>query len=578
MMGLKKSLLCALGVFALLSPATARRAHAQEDLPPAAVEAEDTQQWDKAIAIYKKTIILQPQRYDLWVRITDIEADRDNPTGAETALYEALKIKHRDPNLLSRYVQLAEWAGDNAGAEATYRILLKMNPGDDETRFKLATVLSWEGKTKESIAVLEPYIKRHPQKKDALLLMSQLYMWNGDLYKADTMIERYKQVAGEDKDYQKVKMQILANENKNIATVKAADKVLQTTPNDCDGYTDKATALTALRRYGDMQPNLAGADKNCVDKPAGVLLDRKLTTQTQSYVRGDYTYSSDNDTIDISTYTLDGRYKLNPGTYVTLGGETGWLRASAASGFEAVNGNSSINQSAAWIGIDKQAADAVWVNGKVGYHDAGNGLQETPIGHIGTEIRAIDIMTLTLDTNHDFYSVSPEALSKGVKLTDNQALATFNITPVTTFEMKANYGLLSDSNHYWSLTETPRQTILKDERWNADINFSAQQTGFANSVSDGYYDPTRFRQYMIGTDVTYNWNVDDKIGLILGTGYNEDDTMTSYKRADNYALETTIGLYQSWMFNAHIGHSDSIGLNSEQYRVNDYTANLTRRF
>jgi len=570
----KKSLLCALGVFSFLSPLMAQ---AQEP-PPAAVEAEDTQQWDKAIAIYKKTITLEPQRYDLWVRITDIEADRDNPAGAETALYEALKIKRHDPSLLNRYVQLAEWAGDNPGAEATYRILLKMNPNDDETRLKLATVLSWESKTNDSIAVLEPYIKRHPQKKDALLLMSQLYMWNGDLYKADTMIERYKQVAGEDKDYQKVKMQILSNENRNIATVKAADKMLQTTPNDCDASTAKANALTALRRYGDMQQNLAGADKNCVDKPAEALLDRKLTTQTQSYVRGDYTYSSDSDTIDISTYTLDGRYKINPGNYVTLGGETGWLRAGAASGFQTVNGNSSINQSAAWIGIDKMATNAVWINGKVGYHDAGNGLQETPIGHIGTEIRAIDIMTLTLDTNHDFYSVSPEALSKGVKLTDNQAVATFSITPVTTFEMKANYGFLSDSNHYWSLTETPRQTILKDERWNADVSFSAQQTGFANSVADGYYDPTGFRQYMIGTDITYNWNVDDKVGLILGTGYNEDNTMTAYKRADNFALETTIGLYQQWMLNAHMGHSDSIGLNSEQYRVNDYTANLTKRF
>ncbi len=541
-------------------------------------EAEEQKDWSKAVSLYRQVLAKQPARYDLWERIADIEATRNKPVKAEAAIKNALKIKPHNAKLLARYAQLAEWAGDTAIAEQSYRAVLQLKPQDDKSRFALATVLSWEGKTKESISFLEPYAARHPHDRKALLLLSQLYMWNGDFDKSSAALENYKKVAGEDKDYKKVKMLLLANENKNADTVKSADAVLQEQPKDCDAFTSKATALGAMRQPAPMLESLKGAGEYCKDKAAAAELDRKLTAPLRSNVRGDFTWSTDSDTVEIGTYTLDGRYQINSKTYLLMGAETGWLQASATSGFNTVQGQSRIDQSAVWAGVEKMISSVLWLTGRLGYHEAGNSLQTTPTAHGAAEYRPSDSLTLNYDISRDFYSVSPRAVSEGIKLTDNQLLGSWHINQGNTFDMKADYGFLSDNNSYWTALLSPRHNVFTGKKLSVDIGVSAQETGFSKTLTDGYYSPTSYSEFLVNADISYAFNSDDKIGLLAGTGINKDNTMTGYRRADNIAVEGSFGLYKDWMLNAHAGHSDSIGINSAQYRVEDYTANLTRRF
>lgn len=576
-MVVKQSLFCALAIFVMMAAAAPVQAQ-ERDLPPGAQEAEDAKQWDKAVYLYKKELAAHPRRYDLWQRIADIEASRDQPARAEKAMAHVLKIRPHNVTFLLKYAQLAEWAGDNAGAEKSYRTVLQLRPKDDKSRLALATVLSWEGKTKESIGFLEPYIGRHPLKKEALLLLSQLYMWNGDFDKSAVMIERYKTQAGDDKDYKKVKMQLYANTNQYKATVKAADALLEVSPKDCDAFTDKATALGALRQPTPMLASLQGVHEYCPDKAADDVLDHRLMTPMRSFVRSDVTYSTDSDTIEIGTFTLDSRYKFTPESYLLLGTETGWLQASTTSGFATVQGQGRIEQSAFWAGWEKMVSSNLWLTGKLGYHDAGNGLETTPMAHGNAECRPTDALTLNFDINHDFYSVSPRAVSLGVKLTDNQVQGSWRVNASNTLDMKANYGFFSDDNSYWTVVLTPRHNVITGEKLNADLGVTGQETGFAKTLTDGYYDPTSFSQFLVNADVSYAYNRNNKIGFTASTGYNKDDTMSGYKRCDNFAVEGNFGLYEDWLLNTHAGHSDSIGLNSTQYRVDDYTANIARRF
>jgi len=199
-------------------------------------------------------------------------------------------------------------------------------------------------------------------------------MWNGDLEKSAVLLERYRKIAGADADYKKAKVQLLvdenlAYENQYASTVKAADDVLLTAPDDCNALMGKTAALGALRQPAPMLASLSSVDAYCHEKAAAWTLDRSQTTPLRSYVNGNFTYSTDSDTVEIGTYTLNGRYALTPETYFLLGAETGWLQASTTSGLETAQSQSRIDQSAAWAGVEKMISSNLWLNGRLGYHE-----------------------------------------------------------------------------------------------------------------------------------------------------------------------------------------------------------------
>ena len=569
--------LASIGLFciAVATPVQAQ----QPALPPGVIEAEGVKDWDKAISIYKEALKTDPKRYDLWLRIADIEAARNQPGKAEDATRHALDLRPNDLKLLKKQAQLATWAKDSDEAKKIYRSILKKNPKDYESMLSLGTLLSWDGKTNEAINLIEPYSVHRPKDKGALLLLSQLYMWNGDTEKSSATLEKYKKVAGADKEYKKIKMKLLANANEPSQTVEAADDVIKSLPHDCDAFTSKAVALGALRQPTQMLETLHNADTNCSDKTATGELGRRLTTPLRSDVRGTYDYSTDSDTIRISTFTLAGRYKVIPEYYVLLGGETRTLKAAATSGLATVSGGESINSNSVWAGVEKMFNNIIWLNGRLGYHEAGGGDQTTVVARGGAEYRSGSSLKLNYDINHDFYAVSPLALSKGIKLTDNQLLASWQ--PgffATTIDAKANYGFFSDDNQYWTALIAPHRNVISGQKLNVDLGVSGQFTGFSKTLSDGYYSPRTYKQFLVNVSASYVFTADNTFGFVAGTGYNKDNTMPKYTRSNNYAMDANFGLYKDWMLNAHAGHADSVGINSRQYRINNYNLSLTSRF
>jgi tetratricopeptide (TPR) repeat protein len=574
-MRIPKRALAALIALALLSQAAPAVA---QPWPQGLADAEEAHDWDKAVALCREALAKNPKRADLWGRIADIESSRNRPKEAKKAVEKALEVKPGDTALLRKHVELSKWAGDNAGAEKSLRALLKQNPHDYKNMFELGQILSWDGKTAESIRVLEPYVARESKDARALLLLSQNYRWNGDTAKASATLERYREIAGETAAYKKEHMQLLSADSRSRETVAAANEVLKDNPRDCDALTSKATAFGSSRQPTHMLESLSGVSLYCKDKEAAGKLNRQLTTPLRDFARARYDYSTDSDTIRISTVTVDGRYQFMPTYSLLLGAETGTLKADIGSGLETVGGRSTIRQSAAWVGVEKMINDQLWLNGRAGYHNAGGGIAERPLLHGGAEFRPNDTLTASYDFHYDLYAVSPLSASKNIRLADNQLQGTWNIQRGTSVYAKANYGFFSDDNRYWTVLAAPRQNIVQTQKFNADIGVSAQASGFSKNLNNGYYDPRTYQQYLVTLGASYWFDSDDMVGVTGGLGKNRDNTMSSFENSNNYAFEGNFGLYKDWMLNLHAGRADSIGINSAHYSINSYTAALTSRF
>lgn len=558
----------------LLLPATARAAEA--DLPAGAKQAEKAKHWDEALRIYDKALAEHPERYDWWVHVSDIYAVSNQPAKAADAAAHAVHDRPDDIKLLLKHAQLAAWAGDSAAAEQSYRALVRLNPGDDDSLYALGETISWQGKTGQAIPVIETYVTHRPTDKKALMFLSQLYMWDGQGKKSEEALNRYRAVAGDDAASKAARVHLLANSGQDYTAIAAANEELRLLPNDCDLYSSRASAAASSRQPGLLFDSLQHAGDTCTDKTAASNTARQLSTPYRSFVRGQFGYSTDSDTVQIGTATLDGVLQVDPGTYLFAGVERGWLDADLGTGFETLAGHSRVDLTGGWAGAEKQMSDRLWLKGRVGYRDASEG-GGAPLLKADAEYRPTDTLVLGFDANHDLFAVSPRTVSKDIEMTNNVLRATWRMGYSDTLNLEGGYTFLTDGNGYWTATVAPRHTLLSGQKLSIDVGASGQWTSFTKDLNNGYYDPNSYRQFLVSLFGSYAFNADNAINVALSPGVVRDEAQAHYERAGDYSVEGTFGLYKDWMLDARADFFQSLG-QSKDYHRNEYTAGITRRF
>lgn len=158
--------------FLVLNPNT--QIISSTSIPEDGLYAETTENWDDAIKIYTDYLAKNPNRADLWKRISDIEIHLNRLPNAAIALENAVKIEPNnalllsslseiystnnqprealdtinraliiDPNnvaYLRKRVILSNWLGNHEQLEDSYKRLLKINPNDELAREGLKTL------------------------------------------------------------------------------------------------------------------------------------------------------------------------------------------------------------------------------------------------------------------------------------------------------------------------------------------------------------------------------------------------------------------------------------------------------
>jgi tetratricopeptide (TPR) repeat protein len=143
--------------------ATAPTSHQAEQLEAEAFESQ--QNWDRAVAEYKKILEQDPKVPGIHYRLGRIFLSKSPPEvdGAKTEFDEELKI---DPDNASSEFMLGEIArqsGQWDGAVGHFSRASKLDEGFQEAYLALGMSLNSAGKFSEAIAPLQSYIKMQPR-------------------------------------------------------------------------------------------------------------------------------------------------------------------------------------------------------------------------------------------------------------------------------------------------------------------------------------------------------------------------------------------------------------------------------
>ncbi len=536
-----------------------------------------------ALVLAFAMLLAPPSRGEDWEKLADAEAAESRPAKAADYLSRALALRPGDSALLKKHAELASWAGDSAAAERSYRALLRVDPYDDDSRYQLANVISWQGRTAEAIGVVEEHVVRRPEDAKAFLFLGQLRRWNGDEAGSAEALERYKALAGADQAYMAAKVQRLSGAGDDLAAANLAAAALKRFPDDCDLYTSKAEAESSLRRWGDMSGSLVHVSTACPDQASVGALSRRLNAPLRSDVRGDASYARDSTGVDIGAYSFEGRYRLDPGTYLSAGVESGWLRAVPGSGLETARGDARVDLRGGWLGAERLVGDGLWLNARVGHRAASEG-DGGLLAKAGAEYRPIDGLWLRNDFGSDLYAVSPRAVSDGVRMTEDTMHAAWRFSPRGTLYVDAGYASVSDGNFLWTGTVTPRWTVLGGGTFNLDAGVSAKVSSFndpANGSARGYYAPNRYRQFQANVLSSWVLGPEDSIYASVNMGAVRDENQPRYGFSYDYSFEGVFGLYRDWLINPRVDFLVDLGISGgagANYHRQQYALNLMRRF
>lgn len=536
-----------------------------------------------ALLLTAAVLLSSSARAEDWERLADAESAANRPAQAEAYVARALESRPGDAALLKKHAELASWAGDNEGAERSYRALLRIDPKDDDSRFQLANVVSWQGRTLEAIVLLKTYLDHRPKDAKALLLLGQFYQWTGDMDASRAAYERYKNVAGADREYSVALVSRLAASGDELAAASAASAALKKFPGDCDLYTGKAEAESALRLWGDMSDSLVHVSTACADKSAVAGLSRRLDAPLRDSVHAAFSYAIETTSVEIGAAVIDVRHRLDSVTYVSAGAEGGWLRANPGSGLETSAGGRQIDLYGGWLGAERMLGGGFWLNGRLGVRTSSQG-HDAALAKAGAEYRPVDGLWLNDVFSTDLYAVSPRAVSQGIRMTDDTLHASWRFSQRGTLYADGGYGSVSDGNFLWTGTVAPRWTIIGGANVGLDAGVSAKITSFNDPVAGttgGYYAPNRYRQFLVNVLASYALDPDDAVNASLNMGAVKDENQPRYGLGYDYSVEGVFGLYRDWLINPRADFIDDLGAGAgagANYHRQQYTLNLTRRF
>ena len=514
-------------------------------VPDAGLRAEAQGRWEDAVTAYRQVILQNPNRPDLWVRVADIRAKQGQPGEAAAALEEAsrlspgddfllfklsqayavdarpkeaqaairraLAIKPAEPDYLRAAGEIASWNADYSTARDCYTRLLQVAPGDPTALLGLARVQMWSGKLDDAVCSMNKYLEGHPGDKVAWMLLAQAETWRGNYPAAMKVLDRFRKDFGETDDYVRQKALVLVLARRSQDALVILDPLIHKAPDDFLLQYANTIALANGRRPDEAVKSLDTLARLKPGDPLANSARLYVLTPLKSWVRPGFLYSHDSDGVDISRFTLDASFQVNPATQMVVGGERDRETAPVGSGLESPD-NSAAYMNMGYVGFRHRFSPDVSLDATLGGAQVEGG-SSSAVYTVGADFNPSDQVTLRLERLYGFYGVSPRALSLGIKQAANQFQVHADMGLTWHLDALAGYDTYSDGNERWELAIGPRASVLRTEAFNLDLGVRAWWFGFKDDMNNGYYDPNQYQRYAV-TAYGY-WKISDNDGLSI---------------------------------------------------------------
>jgi tetratricopeptide (TPR) repeat protein len=577
---------------------------------PEGLKAEMAGEWDKAIEVYKAVLTQDPQRIDLWLRVSDIEASRGNHKEAAAAVKRAADLAPGDAKLYFRLSQAysvagqpelaleaversvefepnnveylkaraetANWLGKSAIAAESYEQIMALAPNDDSALLNFARSSAWSGRLDKAVCAYKRYVEKHPEDKDAYIEYAKTEAWRGDYHASLKILEDYRKKFGETKEYLQQKARVLAWARRPTKAIELITPLLVDEPDNYEVNYSRTIALHYDNRPREAVESLDKLSQLRPDSEETKDIRRFVLTPLRSNVSLTSQFYSDSDDLDRFHNSIRGVYVLQPETQLEVGAQTDYLHADRGSGLENIDGSEHAWHHRGWVGFDHRFSPEVDVDGYLGVADAED--KTRPAYGVGLDYQPLDNLYLRAARDYDFYVISPRSVSLGVRRGANRLLSVWEPHLLCTVVTELGYDDFSDDNNRWGATLAPRRSVLRSENFNIDLGVRGDWYGFEDDFDHGYYDPELYQSYM-ATGFGY-WKIsdDDGVSVALDAGAIKDDTMDNFRFGWGTNVEGTFGLYRDVMLKLGGGVSRNSRQEGGAFRAFNVYAALTFRF
>ena len=208
------------------------------------------------------------------------------------------------------------------------------------------------------------------------------------------------------------------------------------------------------------------------------------------------------------------------GTTLGAGSEHERLTASQGSGLEQIDGTESARHDHIWVSA-AQRFNRVGVRGRIG--QARTDARDLTTYEIAADLTPTDGLTLSLGRDAGFFVVSPRTVGLGLSQISHRA--SLGWAPGIRWQIAADVWRqsLSDGNHRWEFTVSPRHGLARTALVNLDLGATVSQLRTTTNYENGYYDPARYEFYAVTANPYWKAGESTGFGLSLAVGAQRDD-------------------------------------------------------
>lgn len=512
-----------------------------------------------AIEALRKALIKWPSDARIYQKLSELFSVQNNPKMAQEMINRAIALQPENIRYLKAKAQLASWLDNPKAMEQAYAEILRLQPRNKEAMQGFADALRWQGRTDDAILAYESFLIFYPNDANVWLDYAEVLSWTENYIGAFSAIEQYKNLAGETEAYKTKQARFLALADRYDSALKINGPLLKNKPKDLYLLSTEVTALVKAYQRKRALNYLKKINELYKNDPQVIGLNAMILTPFRANISPGADYISASDTTKILSIPLAAQYYLSPTTGLIF--RSLYERATAAlgSGLETINGQESIFDSSAMLGVTTQIASWFNVSALAGGLDIQNenhhGIYEVNI--MPNIAQASRLVFTNLYNLYRPYLVpqSPRSISLQIMESRNSLVMDWQPFVQKYLNVVVSHSDLSDTNAYWHYNLWPKARVYGSESWKITLGANADIWQYKKRLNNGYYDPLNFNGYEATIETYYIQSENVGYSVWGGFGMQKDETFPHYYYEEDLGLQAFFGLYTDWELRLKSGYT-----------------------